>query len=117
MEEVKSIIATLTLLLCSMGLDDQLGNESLRTIITFLSDPEEEGDNATESQVLWSLHTIAHANHMEIAQLIDMHKIELYPVIAESTSLISFMAERVYKCTIFLVQRILSHLLIDFVAR
>lgn len=40
MDEVKSIIATLTLLLCSMGLDDQLGNEYLKTIITFLSDPD-----------------------------------------------------------------------------
>jgi hypothetical protein len=103
-EEVKSIIATLTLLLCSMGLDDQLGNESLRTIITFLSDPEEASDNATESQVLWSLHTISHSNHMEISQLIDMHKIELYPIIADSTCLISFMAERVYKCTTLLSQ-------------
>jgi hypothetical protein len=98
-EEVKSIIATLTLLLCSMGLDDQLGNESLRTIITFLSDPEDASDCTTESQVLWSLHSIAYSNRMEISQLIDMHKIELYPVIADSSCLVSFMAERVYKCT------------------
>jgi hypothetical protein len=106
-EEVKSIIATLTLLLCSMGLVDQLGNESLRTIITFLSDSdasmhngffEETRDTATESQVLWSLHTVAHAHQMETSQLVDMHKKELYPIIAESMCLFSFMTERVYKC-------------------
>lgn len=118
MEEVKSIIATLTLLLCSMGLDDQLGNESLRTIVTFLSDPdsalqdgssEETNDNSTESQVLWSLHTVAHSHNMEISQLIDMHKKELYPIIAESMCLISFMTERVYKCIHFRVILLLSN--------
>jgi hypothetical protein len=107
MDEVKSIIATLTLLLCSMGLDDQLGNESLKTIITFLSDPDftsldsfsaEPKDDAIESHVLWSLHTVANAHEMEISQLVDMHKKELYPIIAESMCLINFMTERVYKC-------------------
>ena len=88
-------------------LDDQLGNESLRTIVTFLSDSdvtmqdglsEETSDNTTESQILWSLHTVAPAHQMEISQLVDMHKKELYPIIAESMCLFSFMTERVYNC-------------------
>jgi hypothetical protein len=121
-EEVKSIIETLTLLLCSMGLDDQLGNVPLATILSFLSNSEsgnqdsfseETCDHATEAHVLWSLNTVAHAHQMEISQLIDMHKQVVYPSIAESMmsssmSLVSFMTERVYKCKCFYLNFFLS---------
>jgi len=122
MEEVKCIIETLTFILCSMSLSDQLGAIPLDTILSFLSMPEftaqdsfseETNDKSVQSQseseslVLWSLHTVAHAHQIEISQLIDMHKRNLYQIIADSmmspsTSLVSFMTMRVYKCKFLL---------------
>jgi hypothetical protein len=118
MEEAKSIIETLTLILCSMSFNDQLGAIPLDTILSFLSNPdgtaqdsssEDTIDKSIESLVLWSLHTVAHAHQIEISQLIDMHKRHLYQMIAESmmttsTFLVSFMTKRVYKCMFLLFE-------------
>ena len=118
MEEAKSIIETLTLILCSMSFNDQLGAIPLDTILSFLSNPdgtaqdsssEDTIDKSIESLVLWSLHTVAHAHQIEISQLIDMHKRHLYQMIAESmmtasTFLVAFMTKRVYKCMFLLFE-------------